>query len=110
VTTLDRLVGARRFPAPYGLKIDVEGAELEVIRGAAETLGATDFVIAEVSVLDRFEGGHTFAEFVAAMDAAGFAARDILGVGRADTSEVTFVDLVFRRRGSEGPAVTPAGG
>jgi FkbM family methyltransferase len=110
VTTLDRLVGAQRFAAPYGLKIDVEGAELEVIRGAAETLLATDFVIAEVSVLDRFEGGHTFAEFVAAMDAAGFAVRDILGVGRADTSEVTFVDLVFRRRDADAAALSPAGG
>lgn len=99
VTTLDRILGGRQLPTPFGLKIDAEGAELEVVRGAAETLRTTDFVIAEVSVLDRFEGGYTFAEFVAAMADAGFAARDILGIGRADSSEVTFVDLVFRRTG-----------
>ncbi|GJG88460.1 hypothetical protein tb265_36410 [Gemmatimonadetes bacterium T265] len=102
VTTLDSLVRGRGLPTPFLLKIDAEGAELDVIRGAAETLRDTEFVVAEVSVLDRFAGGHTFADFVAAMAEAGFAARDILGIGRADTSEVTFLDLVFRRRAAGG--------
>lgn len=101
VTTLDRLTNGRALPTPFGLKIDAEGAELDVIRGAAETLRHTDFVIAEVSVLDRFEGGYTFAEFVAAMAAAGFVTRDVLGLGRSDSSAVTFLDLVFMRDGAE---------
>ncbi len=101
VRTLDGLLGGRDLPKPFGLKIDAEGAELEIVRGAAATLVRTDFVIAEVSVLDRFDGGQTFASFVGAMADAGFAARDILGIGRADTSEVTFLDVMFRRRASE---------
>lgn len=100
ITTLDRLMGTRDFPVPFGLKIDVEGAELEVIRGAAGTLRETEFVIAEVSVFDRFEGGHTFAEFVAAMAEAGFEVRDVLDLARADSTDLTFVDLMFRRRGA----------
>jgi FkbM family methyltransferase len=98
VTTLDALLAAHRFEGPFVLKIDAEGAELEVVRGATEVLRHTELVIAEVSVLDRFAGGYTFAEFVAAMDDAGFAARDVLGIGRADSSDVTFVDLAFKRR------------
>jgi FkbM family methyltransferase len=100
VRTLDGVIAEQGVDGPFGVKIDVEGAELEVITGGAATLRDAEFVIAEVSVLDRFEGGHTFAEFVAAMDDLGFAARDVLGVGRADTSEVTFLDLVFRPRGA----------
>lgn len=98
VRTLDGLIASRDLAGPFGLKIDAEGGELDVIRGATETLRRTEFVIAEVSVLDRFAGGYSFSEFVAAMAEAGFAVRDILGVGRADSSDVTFVDLVFRRR------------
>lgn len=98
VTTLDRLMSQQSCPAPFGLKIDREGVELEVIRGAAATLQRCVFVIAEVSVLARFEGSHTFAQFIAAMDQAGFDACDILHLGRADSSDVAFTNLLFRQR------------
>lgn len=97
VRTLDAIVAEHAPPGPFGLKIDTEGAELDVIRGATETLRATEFVIAEVSVLPRFAGSYAFADFVAAMADAGFGAFDVLGVGRADASDVTFLDLAFRR-------------
>ena len=107
-TTIDSIIARHAFPAPFGLKIDTEGAELEVIRGAARTLERTVFVIAEVNVLHgRFPGSYSFAQFIAAMDQAGFEVCDLLGVGRrGSSSHVNYVDLVFQRRGN-GPR--PAG-
>jgi FkbM family methyltransferase len=100
-TTIDRIIANHVFPEPFGLKIDTEGAELEVIRGAAATLERTLFVIAEVGVLpNRFEGSYSFAQFIAAMDQAGFEVCDLLGIGRAPSSHVVDVDLVFQRRGN----------
>jgi FkbM family methyltransferase len=100
-TTIDSIIADHPFPGPFGLKIDTEGAELEVIRGAAATLRRTLFVIAEVGVLhNRFEGSYSFAQFIAAMDQAGFEACDLLGIGRAPSSHVVDVDLVFQRRGN----------
>jgi FkbM family methyltransferase len=99
VTTIDRIIADHTFPGPFGLKIDTEGAELEIIRGAAATLERTLFVIAEVGVLhDRFESSYSFAQFIAAMDQAGFEVCDLLGIGRAPSSHVVDVDLVFQRR------------
>jgi FkbM family methyltransferase len=101
VTTIDRILADHAFPAPFGLKIDTEGAELEVIRGASATLERTVFVIAEVSVLhDRFDGSYSFAQFIAAMDEAGFEVCDLLGIGRKKSSKVEFIDLVFQRWGT----------
>jgi FkbM family methyltransferase len=101
VTTIDRIIAKHAFPEPFGLKIDTEGAELEVIRGADATLERTLFVIAEVGVLhNRFEGSYSFAQFIAAMDQAGFEVCDLLGIGRANSSHVVDVDLVFQRRGN----------
>jgi FkbM family methyltransferase len=97
VATIDRLISETPCPRPFGLKIDAEGAELDVILGATNTLMDTEFVIAEVSVLPRFEGSYGFARFISAMAERGFEVCDILDIGRADTSDVTFFDLVFRR-------------
>jgi len=100
VETLDRLVASTRCPRPFGLKIDVEGAELEVIRGAAQTLRETEFVISEVSVLPRFEGSYRMLDFVSELDVRGFEVCDILDIGRTATSHVAYFDLVFKRKDS----------
>jgi FkbM family methyltransferase len=98
VTTLDALLKKHNWRPPFGLKIDTEGAELEVVRGAREFLKRTDFLIAEISLLERFPGSYSFAEFVRTLDDAGFQLCDILDIARASSSEVMFVDLVFRRK------------
>jgi FkbM family methyltransferase len=36
--TIDRLVGECRIPAPHVIKMDIEGAEVEALRGARRTL------------------------------------------------------------------------
>jgi FkbM family methyltransferase len=97
VTTLDALLGKHNWRGPFGLKIDAEGAELEVIRGAREFLKQCDFVIAELNIVNRFPDSYSFAEFVRALDEAGFELCDLLDIGRSATSEVMFIDGVFRR-------------
>ncbi len=98
VETLDRVIASVSCPRPFGLKIDAEGAELDILRGAASTLADTQFIISEVSVLNRFDGSYRFASFIAELDSLGFEVCDILGIGRADSSHVTFFDLVFERK------------
>ena len=82
--------------SPFGLKIDTEGADHLVVRGATNVLRETRFVIAEVWVKPRFVGAHTVAEFIALMDARGFELRDILGAPRAPaTGELLYLDALF---------------
>lgn len=97
-STLDTIAKELRFPPPYGLKLDTEGAELEIINGATDLLRDTIFVICEISVMNRFHSGYSFAELIGRLDQLGFGVCDILDIGRAESSEVTFFDLVFRRR------------
>ncbi len=76
VRTLDQ-VAAGELP-PFGLKIDTEGHEIEVLAGAAATLRQSAFVQMEVSVKRRFVGGYSFADAIACMADHGFALLDIL--------------------------------
>jgi FkbM family methyltransferase len=81
ITTLDALQRKQGWTGPYGLKVDVEGYEHRVIEGAAGLLEQTEFVIAESSVSERFEGGIRSDELIALMQGHGFAVADVLGAG-----------------------------
>jgi FkbM family methyltransferase len=95
--TVDSLLQERRWQAPFGLKIDTEGFEHRVIEGATELLKETQFVIAEVSVSQRFENSYTFEEFIELMSSRGFALCDILNAVRYSERELSYIDAVFRR-------------
>ena len=99
VTTLDALMEKHNFRPPFGLKIDTEGFEHQVIEGAPNFLLETQFVIAEVSVARRFAGGYSFAEFIQIMNKNGFSLCDILHAQkpRVPASELRFVDAMFKR-------------
>lgn len=99
VEPLDLLVERHQLTGPFLLKIDVEGAELAVIRGATETLRNCEAVIAEASILPKFKGGPEFADLVQLMSERGFAVYDILaGVNHPKTGSLFQVDLIFVKK------------
>ena len=92
VRTLDSIT--RDYEGPFGIKIDTEGYEIEVIRGAFETLKQTQFVIAETSVRPRYEDGYRFSDFVAAMAKHGFEVLDFIRPVRPGAADC---DVLFAR-------------
>lgn len=98
VTTLDALQRENNFKPPFGLKIDTEGLELHVIEGASSFLRDTEFVIAEISVGNRFENSYSFAEFINIMNLNGFKLTNFLRIGQASSRvEIGYVDGVFKK-------------
>jgi hypothetical protein len=74
-----------------------------VIEGASRLLAETQFVIAEVVMAKRYEGGYTFAEFIGLMDSHGFRLCDVLDLPKlAAFRELRYVNALFRR--AEDPA------
>ncbi|MGI9607007.1 MAG: FkbM family methyltransferase [Acidimicrobiales bacterium] len=100
VDTLDNIVRESGVKGPFGLKIDTEGHELDVLRGAAETLAETQFIVAEVSVAKRFADGYTFAELIAECAKNDFHLVDVLKIApdRPDGPPPKFMDLFFARK------------
>ena len=76
VRTVDEIM--RAYPGRVGMKIDTEGFEYEVLRGAGDTLARCDFVMLELSVTPRFEGVAPPSRVFAELARAGLEFRDIL--------------------------------
>jgi FkbM family methyltransferase len=94
---LDTLVAREKLPAPDLIKIDVQGAELEVLAGAAETLGAAGALLVEVSLVDYNRGGPLAAQVIGAIDRLGFRCADLCEVHRSAHDFVLQLDLLFVR-------------
>jgi FkbM family methyltransferase len=96
--TLDAVAAEMR--GPIFLKIDVQGAELEVLNGGRETLGRTDLVQLEVAVLPFNKGAPTMEEVLAYMRERGFLLYDISGLTRPYGKELVQADFLFTRHDS----------
>jgi len=101
LTTLNKVFKEKQIKeGPILLKIDTEGAELDVLKGATEVLSKIDFVIAEVSVAKRFKGSYEFAELIQFMSEHNFYVYSFLTMNfsvREDRQR--FTDVLFKRRG-----------
>jgi FkbM family methyltransferase len=103
--TVDRIVREADASGPFLLKIDVQGAELDVLEGAERTLGSSELVVLEVSFFKFFEEGPECVDILAYMKARGFVPYDIVGRqyrpldGAMSQADIAFVkdDGPFRR-------------
>jgi FkbM family methyltransferase len=96
VITLDTLVDTRRIQAPVLLKIDVQGAELDVLSGGKKLLNSTEYALIEISLFEFFKGGPQLYDIIEYMKARGFVTYDISGFQyRPLDNALSQVDLSF---------------
>ncbi len=94
---LDTLLTRGSYPTPDFLKLDVQGYELEVLKGASEALRQTTAVLLEASLIPINAGCPLLAEVVNFMTAAGFRLFDICGRSRRRDGALWQTDLIFLR-------------
>lgn len=99
LTTIDAIVSRKgKLAGPVLMKVDTEGSELDVLKGAGASLDTIDFIIAEVSISKRFEGSYSFEEFCWYMHEKGFYLYTFLSMAqKPDGLRPRFADIVFAR-------------
>lgn len=80
------------------IKVDVQGAELDVINGGVETVKKADYVILETPIVDFNMGAPNAEQVVKRMEELGFYIYDLLMVHKTkrDVREVQ-LDLIFHK-------------
>jgi len=102
VTTIDDLVVREGAEGPLVLKLDVQGAELDVLAGAAASLAQTVLVQLETLLFPFYEGAPELAEIVGFMQSAGFVVYDVVDLGyRPVDGALAQLDLLFVPESSE---------
>lgn len=97
--TLDSLMREHPFKGTCLLKLDVQGAELDVLEGAREILQQTEFILLEASLLNYNAGAPLAAELIDWLNRNGFVLFDICDQQRRNENRLLVqADLLFSRR------------
>ena len=85
------------LPRPCLVKIDVQGSELDVLRGAGDALSVVDEVLVEVSFAELYTGQARADAVISFLADRGVRLVDVCGVARGADGAAIQADLLFRR-------------
>ncbi len=99
VTTrrLDSIVRESGLPAPDLIKLDVQGAELDVMKGSGALLDRCSAIIAEVSLLPGNEGAPLATDIFVGFREYGFCCVDVCKIRRTRGGTVSQFDFLFAK-------------
>jgi hypothetical protein len=83
------------------LKLDVQGSEIDVIRGAKKIIERTDVVLMEMNLLNYNEGAPALNVVIQELDNLGFSVFDICDEHRTHQGILFQIDVIFMRTDSE---------
>lgn len=93
VVPLDELLEENKIEfGKYGVKIDTEGSELDVIRGGKNTLRNASFVLIETSIKRRFQSTYKPSAIIGELAQLGLEPADFLNVS---LKTPWYIDILF---------------
>jgi FkbM family methyltransferase len=99
--TIDGIVTSRCIDAPDLLKLDVQGYELEVLKGAQRTLKKISAILAEINLIDIHKNVPLLDDLIVFIREKGFVAYDICGLTRRPLDQGLWqADFIFVPRDS----------
>jgi FkbM family methyltransferase len=97
LVTLDGYIADRRLAAPRWVKIDTEGAEIRILKGAPQLLAGPSNILCELHPYAWAEFGNSFEELQAAVSGAGRRIRYIDETAEMKAADVRYGTVLLER-------------
>jgi FkbM family methyltransferase len=97
VRRLDDMVSPADLPGPVLMKIDVQGAELDVIRGATGVLDGVHEMLVECSLAELYEGQALLDDVIIFAREQGFRVTGVLASSAKPNGPPLQCDVLFSR-------------
>lgn len=101
IRTIDDLIRNKEMEIPDLVKLDVQGFELEVLKGASSLFGKTELFIMEVSLQNKHKSVPLIADVIAFMKERDYFIYDFVGFLRQPEDDALVeCDICFVKRDS----------
>jgi FkbM family methyltransferase len=94
---LDEVITRDRVTSPALLKIDVQGSELDVLKGSEDILGAFDSIVVECSFVELYVGQALAGDVIAFLATHGYDLHGVHDVAYGIDGACLQADLLFCR-------------
>lgn len=101
VAPLGDFIGELDLAQPSLLKIDVQGFELEVLRGSADCLDRFSSIYVEASFIELYEGQALASDIIDYLHDRGFRLQGIYNLCQMRDGRAVQADFLFDRRSSD---------
>jgi FkbM family methyltransferase len=97
VHSLDEMIESNKLQYPDVIKIDVQGFELDVFKGALKTLTQAKYLIVELSFVSLYKGQPRNTELMEFLEVNNFRLVDFGYQWRNKEKEIIQTDALFKR-------------
>jgi FkbM family methyltransferase len=98
IARIDTLLKKKKLQEPILLKLDVQGAEQQVLLGAEVSLKKIRWVLVEISLLNLYQGETKFDEVYSLMKKNGFSIHGVMNYHMSpDQKSIMELDVLFSR-------------
>lgn len=98
VEPLTKFLSAKDIHGPALLKIDVQGYELSVLKGAEALLASFDFIYAECSFVELYESQALADDIISYLQKKRFALAGVYNLSLSKKGAAIQADFLFHRR------------
>lgn len=96
-TTLDELMDKNNLPIPDFIKLDTQGSEIDILKGATKIIGKTPLIFTEMPIIEYNKGAPKFSDYMDFFKAHDYIPIDVFDIHRAEETLLQ-LDIMFMLR------------
>lgn len=96
VDLLENFLNQNKLDGPVLLKLDVQGFEKEVLKGAGDKIKEVDYILFETSFIEMYEGEPLFEEMHDYLNSMGFKILAPVGFFQTSNFQIPQMDMLYK--------------